>query len=171
MSQVFRRAFTKGDVAHSRLQITPCMVNVHLSRIRSPCCAPAASGHDAAAPPSRVKKSRRFIGCFLQAKDDILAYGPQERCYATQQNPSLMSELGHERRTRSGRGTGACLLRSESDRIAASPLRRPSTLLTARAVRRAHRIPSGRSPSPREIGRASCRERGEMSGGARAWKE
>src|SRR5215472_13894356 len=35
MSQVFRRAFAKGDVAHARLQITPCMVNVHLMAPRN----------------------------------------------------------------------------------------------------------------------------------------
>jgi hypothetical protein len=32
-----------------------------------------------------------------------------------------MTAVGHERRTRSGSGGGACLLRSESDRITASP--------------------------------------------------
>jgi hypothetical protein len=32
-----------------------------------------------------------------------------------------MSQMGHERRTQSDRGSGACPLRSESDRIAASP--------------------------------------------------
>src|SRR5215831_12694363 len=32
-----------------------------IRRIRSPCCARAASGHAAAAPPSSVMNSRRFI--------------------------------------------------------------------------------------------------------------
>jgi hypothetical protein len=34
---------------------------------------------------------------------------------------AVMSVAGHQRRTRSGRGSGACPLRSESDRIAALP--------------------------------------------------
>jgi uncharacterized protein YchJ len=29
--------------------------------MRSPCCARAASGHDTAAPPMSVMKSRRFM--------------------------------------------------------------------------------------------------------------
>jgi hypothetical protein len=31
-------------------------------RIRSPCCARAASGHAATPPPTRVMKSRRLMG-------------------------------------------------------------------------------------------------------------
>jgi hypothetical protein len=36
------------------------IVNTPIRRIRSRCCAPAASGHTVAAPPRRVMNSRRF---------------------------------------------------------------------------------------------------------------
>jgi hypothetical protein len=32
-----------------------------MRRMRSPCCARAANGHDAVAPPSSVMKSRRQL--------------------------------------------------------------------------------------------------------------
>src|SRR6516225_5961350 len=36
-------------------------ISTPMRRIRSPCCARAASGHAAAAPPSSVMKSRRLL--------------------------------------------------------------------------------------------------------------
>ena len=40
-----------------------------MRRIRSPCCARAASGHAAAAPPSSVMNSRRLIAA-PEAQDE-----------------------------------------------------------------------------------------------------
>jgi hypothetical protein len=49
-----------------------------IRRTRSPCCARAASGHAAAAPPSSVMNSRRFtvrsLPCF-RPKDSTARYG------------------------------------------------------------------------------------------------
>src|SRR5258708_5082163 len=41
------------------------------------CCALAASGHPAAAPPSRVMNSRRLI-CAHLAEDHTLPHGPRK---------------------------------------------------------------------------------------------
>ena len=42
-----------------------------MRRIRSPCCARAASGHAAAAPPSSVIKSLRFMRSVRYVGDAI----------------------------------------------------------------------------------------------------
>src|SRR5262245_49637948 len=38
-----------------------------MRRIRSPCCARAASGHAAAAPPRNVMNARRFIPAIIRS--------------------------------------------------------------------------------------------------------
>src|SRR5215831_12023126 len=72
--------------------------------------------------------------------------------------PSLLDELAArfpEREalvgggSRSGADFGGLSDRRASQK--AQKICRPSAILTARAVRRAHRIPPGRSPTPREV--------------------
>ena len=48
----------------------PVLISTPMRRIRSGCCAPTATGHAAAAPPSSVMKSRRSI--------DRIAFGPRQ---------------------------------------------------------------------------------------------
>jgi len=43
-----------------------------MRRTRSLCCARAASGHAAAAPPTNVMNSRRLMGAYPKAKDHEL---------------------------------------------------------------------------------------------------
>jgi uncharacterized protein YchJ len=43
------------------------LMSTPMRRIRSPCCARAASGQDAAAPPMSVMNLRRFIAFVLTA--------------------------------------------------------------------------------------------------------
>src|SRR5262249_44156812 len=43
-------------------------INTPLRRIRPPCCARAANGHVAAAPPSNAMNSRRLMGLSLQPR-------------------------------------------------------------------------------------------------------
>ena len=46
-----------------RGRFSPDAISTPIRRMRSGCCALAASGHAAAAPPSRVMNSRRLICC------------------------------------------------------------------------------------------------------------
>src|SRR5262249_4975012 len=54
--------FTSGSLSES-------VVRKPMRRTRSGCCARAASGHAAAAPPRRVMKSRRFTASASRASD------------------------------------------------------------------------------------------------------
>ena len=58
-------------------------------RTRS-CCAPAASGHAAAAPPSRVMKSRRLMGSLTPT---ITAYHIGIRVCGSEQNWAPIAEV------------------------------------------------------------------------------
>ena len=56
-----REAGLSFRIVRGQLMSTP------MRRIRSPCCARAASGHAAAAPPSSVMNSRRFILALIRS--------------------------------------------------------------------------------------------------------
>src|SRR5262245_65734933 len=65
-------------------------------RIRLPCCALAASGHAAAAPPSSVMNERRLMGTLVRLR--AAHYTPLRKNAAVHhsKNCALMSQMGHE---------------------------------------------------------------------------
>jgi hypothetical protein len=69
-----------------------------MRRIRSSCCARAASGHTTAALPMSVMKSRRLMGAYPKAKitTDYSSFGVG-RWRASQQKKRRMTAWGHTR--------------------------------------------------------------------------
>jgi hypothetical protein len=66
-----------------------------MRRIRSACCARAASGHAAAALPTSAMNSLRLMGFALRPRTKHYHTIEQELCFASQQNKTRVSALGH----------------------------------------------------------------------------
>src|SRR5262249_25350137 len=73
------------------------------------CCARAASGHAAAAPPTSVMNSRRFI-IALTPNPSIHGLTIAGQAVQRSKTGPLMSALGQKQRSLLGRGGGACPL-------------------------------------------------------------
>ena len=73
-----RRAPARPDRPRRMLISTP------MRRMRSGCCARAASGHAAAAPPSSEMNWRRFMGC-AQGQGGRIKYSRSGPCIAAKQ--------------------------------------------------------------------------------------
>jgi hypothetical protein len=75
------------------------------------CCARAANGHAAAAPPSSVMNSRRFTAQCLRASERQDST-PQlrRRLLRCRISIQLMSQMGHSRRSDGQQGFAECLL-------------------------------------------------------------
>jgi hypothetical protein len=61
------------------------------------CCACAASGHAAAAPPSRVMNSRRVMGLILRPRTDPIILAGRKGASHRRKKRLLMSESGQLR--------------------------------------------------------------------------
>src|SRR6516164_6779033 len=91
-------------------------INTPIRRIRSPCCARAASGHATAAQPSSDIKSRRLIA-LIPTQDHGSVAG--QGVHRSKSGP-LMSALGHQRPMRSKPPGHPCPLYPESRQTAES---------------------------------------------------
>jgi hypothetical protein len=80
------------------------------------CCARAASGHVAAALPSRVTKSRRLM-CSPQAEGRILSRWVNVSVVHHSKFDSRLAAMGHKPRRRSGLRASLCPQCSTSDRV------------------------------------------------------
>jgi hypothetical protein len=70
-------------------------ISTPIRRTRSPCCALAASGHAAAAPPSSVMNSRRLIGALPPGLGPhIITSLCKNAAVHHSKNCALMSQMG-----------------------------------------------------------------------------